>query len=131
MGPRRPSSNLPAGSYAFAAPHDYTTNPASGSYTIGVTLSDPFGKTAFAQTTLAINNPAPAFASPGLVLSSTSIVEGGTINVSGTVVSSDGNDTNTVTLNWGDGSVPTTIVLPAGQDTFSTTPYLFEQSGRG
>ena len=82
--------DLPAGSYAFAAPHDYTTDPASGSYSIGVTLSDIFGKTAFAQTTIAINSPAVAFVSPGLVLSSTSIVEGGEINVSGTVVSSDG-----------------------------------------
>ena len=72
--------DLPAGSYAFAAPHDYTTDPASGSYTIGVTLSDTYGETAFAQTTVAISNPAPAFASPGLVLSSSSIVEGGTVN---------------------------------------------------
>ena len=124
--------DLPAGSYAFAAPHDYTTDPASGSYNIGVTLSDAFGKTAFAQTTVAINNPAVAFASPGLVLSSTSIVEGGAINVSGTVVSSDENDTNTVSLNWGDGSAPTTIVLPVGQDTFSTShTYLNNPAGVG
>ena len=124
--------DLPAGSYAFAAPHDYTTDPASGSYSIGVTLSDIFGKTAFAQTTIAINNPAVAFASPGLVLSSTSIVEGGEIKVSGTVVSSDANDTNTVSLNWGDGSAPTTIFLPAGQDTFSTShTYLNNPAGVG
>ena len=124
--------DLPAGSYAFAAPHDYTTDPASGSYTIGVTLSDVFGKTAFAQTTIAINKPAVAFASPGLVLSSTSIVEGGEVNVSGTVVSTDENDTNTVALNWGDGSAPTTIFLPAGQDTFSTNHiYLQNPAGVG
>ena len=124
--------DLPAGSYAFAAPHDYTTDPASGSYSIGVTLSDAFGKTAFAQTTIAINNPAPDFASPGLVLSSTSIVEGGAVNVSGTIVSPDGIDTNTVALNWGDGSAPTTIVLPAGQDTFSTShTYLNNPAGVG
>ena len=122
--------DLPAGSYAFAAPHDYTTDPASASYTIGVTLSDVFGKTAFAQTTIAISNPTSDFASPGLVLSSTSIVEGGAINVSGTIVSSDGIDTNTVSLNWGDGSAPTTIFLAAGQDTFSTThTYLNNPAG--
>ena len=66
------------------------------------------------------------------MLSSTSIVEGGTINVSGTVVSPDANDTNTVSLNWGDGSAPTTIVLPVGQDTFSTThTYLNNPAGVG
>ena len=113
--------NLPGGSYAFAAPHDYTTIPASGSYTIGVTLTDPYGKTAFAETTLAISNPAPVFAPPGLVLSSSSIAEGGTVNVSGTIESPGGIGTNTVSLDWGDGSNPTTIVLPQGDDTFSTT----------
>ena len=111
--------NLPGGSYAFAAPHDYTTSPASGSYTIGVTLTDPYGKTAFAETTLAISVPAPEFASPGLVLSSSSIVEGGAVTVSGKIVSPGGIGANTISLNWDDGSAPTTIVLPTGQDTFS------------
>ena len=97
-----------------------------------MTLTDAFGKTAFAQTTLAINNPAPDFASPGLVLSSTSIVEGGAVEVSGTVKSADANDSNTVALNWGDGSAPTTIVLPTGQDTFSTShTYLNNPAGVG
>ena len=72
--------NLPPGSYAFSAPHDYTTASASR-YTIGVTLSDTLGETAFAQTAVAISNPAPAFAPPGLVLSSSSIDEEGTVNV--------------------------------------------------
>ena len=124
--------NLPVGSYAFSVPHDYTTDPASGTYTIGVTLGDPLGKTTFAQTTLAISNSAPVFAPPGLVLSSSSIVEGGTETVSGTIESLDGFDTNTVSLNWGDGSVPTTIVLPPGDDAFSTThTYLQNPPGVG
>ncbi len=122
--------DLPVGSYAFAAPHQYTTDPASGSYTIGVTLTDPAGESAFAQTTLAISNPAPAFAAPGLILSSSSIVEGGTVSVSGTIVSPDGIDDDSVTLDWGDGSAPTTIVLAMGQDTFSTThEYLNNPAG--
>ena len=113
--------NLPVGSYAFAAPHDYTTNPASGSFTIGVTLADPYGMSAFAQTTLAISNPAPTFAAPGLVLSSSSIALGGIVDVSGTIVSPNASAASSVTLNWDDGSPPTTIVVPLGQDTFSTT----------
>ena len=122
--------DLPVGSYAFSVPHDYTTNPTSGYYTIGVTLTDPAGESTFAQTTLAIDNPAPVFAPPGLVLSSSSIDEGGTVNVSGTIVNPDGSDTDSVTLDWGDGSAPTTIVLPMGQDTFSTThEYLSNPAG--
>ncbi len=95
-----------------------------------MTLGDPLGKTTFAQTTVAISNPAPVFATPGLVLSSSSIVEGGTESVSGTIEGPGGIGTNTVSLNWGDGSTPTTIVLPAGDDTFSTThTYLQNPAG--
>ena len=85
-----------------------------------MTLSDTFGETAFAQTTVAISDPAPEFAAPGLVLSSSSIDENGTVTVSGTIVSPGGIHTNTVSIDWGDGSTPTTIVLPPGVDTFST-----------
>ena len=64
------------------------------------------------------------------MLSSSSIVEGGTVTVSGTIDSPGGIDTNTVSINWGDGSAPTTIVLPPGQDTFSTThTYLNNPAG--
>ena len=132
MGPPRLSSTSRPG--PTPSPPRTTTRPTRppGRTRIGVTLSDTFGETAFAQTTVAINNPAPDFASPGLVLSSTSIVEGGTVNVSGTIVSPGGIDTNTVSLNWGDGSAPTTIVLPAGQDTFSTShTYLNNPAGVG
>jgi Ca2+-binding RTX toxin-like protein len=113
--------DLPIGSYAFAAPHDYTTDPQSRSYTIGVTLTDPYGESAYAETNVVIGNPNPAFAQPGLALSSSSIVEGNSVNVSGTIVDPAGSDSNTVTLEWGDGSTPTTIVLAVGQHTFSTS----------
>ena len=55
---------LPPGSYAFSAPHDYTSSSASR-YAIGVTLSDNLGETAFAQTIVTISEPAPEFAAPG------------------------------------------------------------------
>ena len=110
--------DLPAGSYAFSAPHDYTTDAVSR-YSIGVTLSDLFGETAFAQTTLAISDPAPEFAAPGLVLSSASIDENGSVSVSGTIVSPGGIHTNTVSIDWGDGSTDATIVLDPGETAFS------------
>ena len=112
--------NLPAGSYAFSAPHDYTANPASGSYAVTVTLGDAGGETTVAQTAVKISDPSPAFAPPGLVLSSSNITENSTITLSGTIVSPGGTHTNTVSINWGDGSQSTAIVLPTGDDTFST-----------
>ena len=53
---------LPVGAYAFSAPHAYElsdpSNPASR-YNIGVTISDAAGNSSFAQTSVAIANPAP------------------------------------------------------------------------
>ncbi len=111
---------LPAGSYAFSAPHDYMTD-ASSKYNIGVALSDGDGLTAFAQTPLLISDPAPVFAAPGLELSASSLLENGTETLSGTIVSPGGLHTNTVTISWGDGSLSTMIPLGQGVDTFSTT----------
>src|SRR5262249_44710279 len=99
--------------------HDYTS-AAVARYAIGVTLSDTLGETAFAQTFVAMSNPAPAFAAPGLVLSQSNIDENGTVTASGTIVSPGGSQINTVVIDWGDGSTATTILLPAGDDTFST-----------
>ncbi len=109
---------LPAGSYAFSAPHAYADDSVSR-YSIGVTLTDPAGGFAFAQTAVAILDPAPAIDSPGLALSSTTIDEGGTETVSGTILSPGGLDSNTVTIDWGDGSAQSSLVLPPGADTFS------------
>ena len=110
--------SLLAGSYAFSAPHDYTTD-AEPVYSIGVTLKDSSGLTASAQTSVAISDPAPEFAAPGLVLSSSSIDENGSVTVSGIIVSPGGIHTNTISINWGDGSTDTTVVLPPGDYTFS------------
>ncbi len=110
---------LPPGSYAFSVPHDYTSASVSR-YAIGVTLSDALGETAFAQAVVLMSDPAPAFAAPGLVLSSSSINEHGSVTVSGTIGSPGGSQTNTVAIDWGDGSTPTMLVLPAGTFTFST-----------
>ncbi len=122
--------NLPAGSYAFSAPHAYATNPSAGVFTIGVTLSDSAGETTFAQTAVILSDPAPRFAAPGLVLSSSSIDENGSVTVSGQIVSPGTLHTNTVSIDWGDGSLPTTISLASGIDNFQTShTYLNNPSG--
>ena len=121
--------NLPSGSYAFSAPHDYTNDDASH-YSIGVTISDGLGQSAFAQTTIAISDPPPQFAAPGLVLSSSSIDENGTETLSGTIVSPGGIDTNTVSIDWGDASPLSTLVLPPGVDAFSA-PHVYLNNPAG
>ncbi len=117
--------NLPVGSYAFSAPHDYTTD-AAARYNIGVTLTDATGASAFAQTTVAISDPAPAFAAPGLVLSSSSIDDGESVTVSGTIVSPSDIHTNTVVIDWGDGSNDRQSSSPQAT-TRSAPPHVPEQ----
>ena len=111
---------LLAGAYAFSAPHDYTDD-SSAEYSIGVTLSDSFGMSTFAQTSVAIADPAPQFAAPGLVLSQSTINENDSETLSGTIISPGGIDANTVSIDWGDGSQASTIQLDKGVDTFSTS----------
>ncbi len=110
---------LPFGSYAFALPHRYASASA-GKFSIAVTLVDHFGGSSVASVGVAIADPAPSFAAPGLVLSSSSINEGGAVTASGTIISPGGIHTNTVVLDWGDGSPMTTLVLPPGVVTFAT-----------
>ena len=83
-------------------------------------MSDTLGETAFAQTVVTMSNPAPEFAAPGLVLSQSNIDENGTVTASGTNFSPGGIQSNTITIDWGDGTTPTTIVLPPGVYDFST-----------
>ena len=131
MGPPRLLSTSRRG--PTPSPPRTTTRPTRppASYSIGVTLSDAFGKTAFAQTTIAINNPAVDFASPGLVLSSTSIVEGGTVNVSGTVVSPDGDRRQHGLAQLGRRLRADHDRPPCGPGHVLDNPYLFEQSSGG
>src|SRR5262249_27983104 len=67
---------------------------------------------------------------PGLILSGSSINEGGAVNVQGFIVSPGGTDTNTVVLDWGDGLASTTIVLHPGQDFFSAS-HTYPNNPRG
>src|SRR5262249_26317679 len=106
------------------------TSTASSRYAIGVTLSDSLDETAFAQAIVAISDPAPTFAPPGLVLSSPCINENGAVTVSGMIVSPGGIHTNTVTIDWGDGSSQTRSVPPPGVVASPTPPtYLNNPAG--
>ncbi len=95
-----------------------------------MTLSDALGETAFRADLVASATRPPSSPQPGLVLSpSDSIDENGTVTVSGTIASAGGIHTNTVQIDWGDGSAPTTIVLPPG-DPVLHAAHLSEQPAR-
>ena len=82
---------------------------------------------------VAISNPAPAFASPGLVSFVDPASSKGARSMSAGRSSAPAEPTPTRSrINWGDGSAATTIVLPPGQDTFSTShTYLNNPPGVG
>ncbi len=115
--------SLPFGSYAFSAPHRYTDDSVAR-YSITATLADHYGGTSVSSVVVAVSDPAPSFAAPGLVLSSSSIHENDTVTLSGTIVSPGGIHKNTVTIDWGDGSVPTSVDLDAGAFDFSV-PHMY------
>ena len=120
---------LPFGSYAFTAPHRYTDDSVAR-YSITATLADHYGGTSVSSVVVAVSDPAPAFAAPGLMLSSSSIHENDTVTLSGTIVSPGGIDANTVAIDWGDGSVLTSVVLPPGTFAFSVPhTYLNQPAG--
>src|SRR5262249_5672462 len=104
----------------FSAPHDYTDD-SSSRYSIGVTLSDGYGMSAFAQTSVMIADPAPQFAAPGLIVSQSTSNENHSETVSGNILSPGGIAANTITIDWGDVSQPPSIFLKPGLDTFSTS----------
>jgi hypothetical protein len=70
-----------------------------------------------ASVSLTVNNVAPAVAP--LVLSASSIDEGGSVTVDGTFTDPGTLDTHEVVIDWGDGSAHTVINLTGGERTFS------------
>jgi hypothetical protein len=83
------------------APTHVYANP--GSYTISVRLTDSASTFADASVPLTVSNVLPAVSS--LTLSPTALVEGDTLNLSGLISDPGPNDTFTLGIDWGDGSL--------------------------
>ena len=121
----------PANTTSFSSSHVYLDNPAGqpagGSFPITVTASEPvtgtvkgggplpvgFVATATASTSVVVNNVAPAMTAANLTLSNANPALGDTVNLGGNFSDPGVLDTHMVTIDWGDGTTPTTITLPA------------------
>jgi len=113
--------NLAAGAISFDVTHAYTDNPgphpsSGGTYAIGVTLTDNDGGTGNASTAATVNNAAPTLSD----VSATTINEGGTTHLTGTIADPGTQDSFTLGVNWGDGSSQT-YNLAAGAISFDVT----------
>ena len=105
---------------AFTATHQYLdddpTATSSDEYTISVTVVDNDGGIDIASTTVTVNNVPPVISS--ISLDSVTVEENGSVTVSGTINDIGTLDTQTMTIDWGDGtSSGAAINLAAGTFT--------------
>jgi hypothetical protein len=113
-GSRPDVFNLGAGVLDFSQAHYFRE---SGTDSIMVTVApDDGGGTDQARTQVTVKNVAPSGTT--LALDRTTINAGGTVALHGRFVDPGPTDTHTVTIDWGDGSKPTTLSLGAGVVTF-------------
>lgn len=71
------------------------------------------------------SNTAPVITPDNLTLSTTTVTEGGSIQVSGVFIDPDSGQAHVVTIDWGDGSTPTTINLSAGVLAFDPVSHVY------
>lgn len=88
----------------------------NGSYVIAVVVGDRAGATGSDTKNVLVTNVAPAVTSA--TLSSSTIDENGTVSLTGTFVDPGVNDTHVVSVNWGDGSTPSSLALTRGDRSF-------------
>ncbi|GAH17086.1 unnamed protein product, partial [marine sediment metagenome] len=95
------------------ASHTYADGPDT--YTITAYATDDDGGIGTATLTITVNNVAPSLGD----VSATSVNEGDDCILTGTFTDPGVEDTFTLTVNWGDGSLPETFEYAAGTTEFS------------
>jgi FG-GAP repeat len=118
---------LQPGSSAFAVPHAYAS---AGQYLINATLSDPvlINSTAQAQVDIVGAGAAqPPLVLAGLAVSPSPATVGQHVSVIGTLTSADAGATSVV-IRWGDGTAPSTLNIPAGATSFTSSHVYLESS---
>jgi hypothetical protein len=124
-GDGSPSSSVQLGAAerTFSVPHRFaddnpTATPVDLS-TIAVSVADDDGGSGTAQAGVTVRNVAPsldaAFRAGGIV------VEGSLATLDATIVDSSEDDTHAVTIDWGDGSAPTTLARAAAERAFDAS----------
>ena len=94
----------------------------SGTYTIAVRVTDSKGESDIATTTLTVENVAPVVKS--LVLSESTILEGGKVGLSGSFTDPGKETFHEVVIDWGDGS-PVTVLGSADLQQVSVDEWSF------
>jgi hypothetical protein len=123
--------SLPAGVLSFTnLSHQYLDNrPTNAPYTISATVTDSDGAIGTGSAALTVLNVAPSGVS--LDLTKSTIEEGGTATLSGSFSDPGSLDTHSVIINWGDGSSPTTLSLPAGVLSFTNLNHQYLENRPG
>src|SRR2546430_6032973 len=126
------TTGLPFGARTFAVskfyPDDNPTGTPADPYTLTVQVQNSAGLVSSTWTmTVTVRNVPPTVATFGLTPAS--ILEGESVQASGTFTDPGTKDTFTLTLNWGDGSAAfTKSYLSADPKTFSAT-HLYPVAG--
>ncbi len=76
-------------------------------------------------------NTPPVVTAANLLLSSSSINEGGSVSLDGSFTDTNDIDPHTVTINWGDGTPNTVFVLPAGTTSFAGKTHTYADNPSG
>jgi hypothetical protein len=121
----------PAGTTSFSLPHTYADdNPPGFSdvMTIQVTLQDNDGGSTQGSTYLTVNNVAPTLSN--VAFDQSTINEGDSATVRGNISDVGIKDSFLLVLNWGDGSSPEQLALPAGTTSFEKT-HLYADNTNG
>jgi hypothetical protein len=99
------------------------------SHTIRVQVTDSLGLSATAVATVNVANVSPTVGA--LSLSTGSILENDTVELSGSFSDPGLPDTYTVRINWGDGSPDTVMAVGAGTTNFNTTHRYLDDNPTG
>src|SRR5205823_6630832 len=110
---------LDVGARTFTASHRYDSASKGGPDQVQVTVADDHGGTTKATADVIVRDVAPT----GLTidLSATTLNEGQSLTLTGNFSAPAQAGTQTVTIDWGDGSAATTLTLAAQVFTFQAT----------
>jgi hypothetical protein len=122
------SIDFATGMFGFSVQHTYSDDgPSPGNGTdsdlvvVSVKVSDDDGETGTSARFLVINNSAPVLSLNPIA----SIPANGTATLSGFYRDVGLHDAQTLTIQWGDQSVPSMFQMPALRDSFGISPFVF------